>query len=64
MHWKELHEMFGGNLKGMRRFKETFRIDLTAARVAYPDAKMEEYKDGFIFRASRPPIPKTKLLVK
>jgi hypothetical protein len=56
--------MFGGNLKGMRRFKETFRIDLTAARVAYPDAKMEEYKDGFIFRASRPPIPKTKLLVK
>ena len=64
MHWKELYEMFGGNLKGMRRFKETFRIDLTAARVAYPDAKMEEYKDGFIFRASRPPIPKTKLLVK
>jgi hypothetical protein len=64
MRWKELHEMFGGRLKGLRRFKETFRNDLTAARVAYPDAKMEEYEDGFIFRASAPPVPKTKIVIK
>ena len=64
MRWKDLHEMFGGRLKGVRRFKETFRKDLIAARVSYPDAKIEEHPDGFRFRASPPPIPKTQLSIK
>ena len=41
-----------------------FPKDLIAARLAYPDARIEEHKDGFLFRASLPPVPKTKLLVK
>jgi hypothetical protein len=63
LNWKQLYEMFGGSLSGIRRFKETFRKDLKAARTAYPDAKMEEHESGFQFRRSLPPIPKTKLTV-
>jgi hypothetical protein len=63
MRWQELHEMFGGQLN-IYDFKKNFPKDLIAARLAYPDARMEEHKDGFLFRASHPPVPKTKLLGK
>jgi hypothetical protein len=63
MRWKDLHEMFGGQLN-IYDFKKNFPKDLIAARLAYPDAHMEEHKDGFLFRASLPPVPKTKLLSK
>jgi hypothetical protein len=63
MRWKDLHEMFGGQLN-IYDFKKNFPKDLIAARLAYPDARIEEHKDGFLFRASPPPVPKTKLLGK
>jgi hypothetical protein len=63
MRWKDLHEMFGGQLN-IYDFKKNFPKDLIAARLAYPDARMEEHKDGFLFRASLPPVPKTKLIGK
>jgi hypothetical protein len=63
MRWKDLHEMFGGE-SPLKLFKQVFPKDLIAARLAYPDARMEEHKDGFLFRASLPPVPKTKLLGK
>ena len=37
MLWKDLHEMFGGRT-AFRRFKQLFPEELTAARIAYPDA--------------------------
>jgi Plasmid encoded RepA protein len=63
MRWKDLHDMFGGE-SPLKLFKQVFPKDLIAARLAYPDARIEEHKDGFLFRASSPPVPKTKLLVK
>ncbi len=59
MLWKDLHEMFGGKT-AFRRFKQLFPEELTAARIAYPDARVELQKEGALFRASLPPIPKTK----
>jgi hypothetical protein len=63
MRWKDLYEMFGGQ-SPLKAFKRDFPKDLIAARIAYPDARIEEHKDGFLFRASHPPVPKTKLLGK
>jgi hypothetical protein len=57
-----LHEMFGGQ-STLKEFKRKFPADLTAARVAYQDARLEEHEEGYLFRYSLPPIPKTKLLV-
>lgn len=62
MRWKDLYEMFGGQSTA-KEFKRNFPNDLTAARVAYHDARIEEHEEGYLFRASLPPIPKTKLLV-
>ena len=63
MLWKDLHEMFGGRT-AFRRFKQLFPEELTAARIAYPDARVELQKDGALFRTSLPPIPKTKVEVR
>ena len=30
----------------------------------YPDARIEAHKEGYLFYASPPPVPKTKLLSK
>ena len=62
MRWHNLHEMFGGQ-STLKEFKRKFPADLTAARVAYQDARLEEHEEGYLFRYSLPPIPKTKLLV-
>ena len=63
MRWKDLHEMFGGELP-LKHFKVKFPKDLVAARVAYPDARVEEHKEGFLFRNSAPPVPKIQVFLK
>ncbi len=63
MLWKDLHEMFGGRT-AFRRFKQLFPEELTAARIAYPDARVELQKDGALFSTSLPPIPKTTVGVR
>jgi len=63
MKWQDLYEMFGGQAT-FYKFKEKFPADLLAAKTAYPDANMEEHKDGYIFKASPPPISKTKIPVQ
>jgi hypothetical protein len=63
MRWQELHEMFGG-ITPLRQFKRDFPADLAAARASYPEARIETHKEGYLFYASHPPIPKTKVLVK
>jgi hypothetical protein len=62
MRWKELHEMFGGELS-RKHFKVKFPKDLLAAKTAYPDARIEEHPEGYLFRASLPPVPKTQILI-
>lgn len=61
LKWKHLFEMFGGGIKAKRSFPGHFKKCLLAARSAYPQAIIEEHKEGFIFKASPPPIPKTKI---
>jgi len=63
IRWKDLHEMFGGELN-LYDFKRKFPADLTAARIAYHDARIDEHPAGYVFRASLPPIPKTKLCLQ
>jgi hypothetical protein len=63
MKWKDLYEMFGG-ISPLGAFKRDFPTDLTAALTSYPDARLERHKEGYLFHASPPPIPKTKLIVK
>jgi hypothetical protein len=63
LKWRELHEMFGGEMV-FRNFKIKFPQDLMAAHTSYSSARIEESEEGFIFRASPPPVPKTLFIVK
>jgi hypothetical protein len=63
MRWHDLYEMFSG-LSTAKEFKRNFPADLATARASYPDARIEEHKEGYLFCASLPPVPKTKFLVK
>ncbi len=63
MRWKDLYEMFGGQ-STLKKFKQNFPHDIRAARLAYPDARIEAHKEGYLFRAFPPPVPKTQILVK
>jgi hypothetical protein len=63
MRWTELYEMFGGQCP-RKVFKQVFPKDLMAARLAYPDARVEAHREGYLFRASPTPVPKTQISVK
>ena len=63
MRWTEIYEMFGGQCP-RKLFKQVFPKDLMAARLAYPDTRIDAHKDGYLFRASPPPVPKTQISVK
>lgn len=60
-----LFEMFGGGITSPKNFPANFKSALLAARSAYPDASVEEGersgKKGYWFKASPPPIPKTRI---
>jgi hypothetical protein len=55
--------MFGGEL-ALKAFKIRFPQYLSAAHLSYTTAKIEQHPEGFIFRASPPPIPRTLFAVK
>jgi hypothetical protein len=63
LRWHDLYEMFGGE-SPLKVFKQVFPADLAAAWASYPDARIETHKEGYLFYASHPPVPKTKLTVK
>ncbi len=62
MQWVELYEMFGGE-SPMKEFKRKFPLDLLAALSAYPGANVEEHAEGYLFKASPPPVPRTSIVV-
>jgi hypothetical protein len=61
LKWEHLYEMFGGGIKEPRNFPAHFKKAVLAAMSAYPEARLEEHQDGFIFKASPPPIPRTRI---
>lgn len=63
LKWPELYEMFGGEMV-MRNFKIKFPQDLMAAQLSYSAARIEQCPEGFIFRSSPPPVPRTLFAVK
>jgi len=63
LRWQDLYDMFGGQ-STLKEFKWKCPADLAAARASYPDARLEEHKEGYLFYASRPPIPKIRVMVK
>jgi hypothetical protein len=63
MRWQDLYEMFGG-ISTLKEFKRGLPDDLAAARCSYPEARIEDHAEGYLFYASHPPVPKTKLPVK
>lgn len=62
MKWAELYEMFGGE-SPMKEFKRKFPQDLLAALSAYPGANVEENPEGYLFKASPPPVPRLSVVV-
>ena len=54
--------MFGGQTP-LKEFKHKFPLDLKAAKLSYPAAQVEAHAEGFLFRASLPPIPKTQVRI-
>jgi hypothetical protein len=62
LRWKDLYEMFGGECP-KKLFKQIFPKDLAAAKLAYPEARVEAHRDGYLFRKSPPPIPKTQVFI-
>jgi hypothetical protein len=66
LKWSALFDLFGGgiNVRNQRSFKQKFRADALAARLCYPNARMEEVPKGFLFHPSDPPIPRTFIVSK
>jgi len=63
LRWQDLYEMFGGD-SPLKAFKRDFSTDLLAAGCSYPDARIDAHREGYLFHASHPPVPKTKVTVK
>jgi hypothetical protein len=63
LRWPTLHEMFGGEL-AKKAFRHGFPEYLKAAHDSYRLANIEQHPEGFIFRHSPPPIPRTLFAVK
>ena len=62
MRWQDLYEMFGGQ-SDLKKFKQNFPHDMKSALLSYCGAQVEAHAEGFLFRASLPPIPKTQVLI-
>ena len=62
LRWQELYEMFGGQTT-MKDFKYKFTQDMAAALLSYPGAHIESRNDGYVFRASPPPVPRLQIAV-
>lgn len=62
--WAALQEQFGTEYRDRKEFKRQFRLRLREALAAYPEAKVEDVDGGILLRASPPPIPRTKAVVR
>lgn len=62
--WAALQEQFGTEYRDRKEFKRQFRLRMREALAAYPEAKVEDVDGGIMLRASPPPIPRTKAVVR
>lgn len=62
--WAALQGQFGTEYRDRKEFKRQFRLRMREALTAYPEAKVEDVDGGIMLRASPPPIPRTKAVVR
>lgn len=62
--WAALQEQFGTEYRDRKEFKRQFRIRLREALAAYPEAKVEDVEGGIMLRASQPPVPRTRSVIR
>jgi hypothetical protein len=61
--WKNLREQFGQEYADPRNFKKAFRDALRRSCAVYHDARIEDTTGGLLLLPSKPPIPKTAILI-
>lgn len=62
--WAALQAQFGQEYRDRKEFKRQFGKRLREALAAYPEAKVEAVDGGIMLRASPPPIPRTRAVVR
>lgn len=62
--WAALQAQFGTEYRDRKPFKLQFRKRLREVLAAYPEARIEEIDGGIMLRASPPPIPRTRAVVR
>lgn len=62
--WAALQAQFGIEYRDRKPFKLQFRKRLREVLAAYPEARIEEIDGGIMLRASPPPIPRTRAVVR
>jgi hypothetical protein len=61
--WTNLVDQFGQEYSEIKDFKKTFQKALVQVRAVYPDARLDEMRGGYILLPSKPPVPKTSIIV-
>jgi hypothetical protein len=61
--WSALKEQFGQEYGRMDNFRTKFLASLRQVRLVYPDAVVSPEKQGLRLFPSKPPIPKTRILL-
>lgn len=61
--WRALHAQFGGGIRRLDHFRETFQEQLQLATAVYPGARIEVRPSGLLLSPSDPPVAPRKTVV-
>lgn len=61
--WRALHAQFGGGIKRLDHFRETFQEQLQLATAVYPGARVEVRPPGLLLYPSNPPVAPRKTVI-
>lgn len=61
--WRALHAQFGGGIRRLDHFRETFQEQLHLATAVYPGARIEVRPAGLLLSPSDPPVAPRKTVV-
>jgi hypothetical protein len=61
--WANLKSQFGQEYGNPKDFKREFRQALIQVRSVYPDARLDSFPGGLVLLPSKPPVPKTQVLM-
>lgn len=63
LSWGNLKTQFGQEYRTLKDFKREFKAELKKACAVYPDAKISDESGGIRLYPSKPPVPKSQVLV-